>query len=100
MVSLEVEVGFDFVVCGGGGALQVSGGVWVEAVYVFAEARVGDATVAECDAPVEGAGLLEAATVAEGSGFDWRVLAGHAENVGHHAGSAFVELLCGEFAGP
>lgn len=67
---------------------------------MFAEAGVGDAAVAECDAPFEGACLLEAAAVAEGSGFDWRVLAGHAEYVGHHAGSAFVELLGGEFAGP
>lgn len=98
--SLEVEVGFDFVVCGVGGAFQVARGVGVESVYVFAESRVWDAIVAECDAPVECAVLLEAAAVAEGSGFDWRVLAGHAEYVGHHAGSAFVELLCGEFAGP
>lgn len=63
-VSLEVEVGFDFVVCGGGGAFEVAGGVWVELVGVFAEPRVGDATVAEGDSPVEGAGLLEAAAVA------------------------------------
>lgn len=67
---------------------------------MFAEAGVGYSTVSECDAPVEGAGLLETAAVAEGSGFDWRVLAGHAEDVGHHACSAFVELLGGEFAGP
>lgn len=67
---------------------------------MFADAGVWYTIVAECYAPVEGAGLLEAAAVAEGSGFDWRVLAGHAEYVGHHAGSAFVELLCGEFAGP
>lgn len=95
-----VEVGFDFVLCCGGGAFEVSGGVGVEAVFVFADAGVGYAAVAECDAPVECAGLLEAAAVAEGSGFDWRVLAGHAEDVGHHANSAFVELLCGEFACP
>ena len=75
---LEVEVGFDFVVCGGGGALEVSGGVGVELVFVFAEEGVGDAVVAEGDAPVEGVGLLEAAAVAEGSGFDGCVLAGHA----------------------
>lgn len=77
-MSLEVEVGFDFVVCCGGGAFEVAGGVGVEAVYMFAEAGVGDTTVTECDTPVEGAGLLEAAAVAEGSGFDWRVLSGHA----------------------
>lgn len=67
---------------------------------MFAEAGVGDAIVAEGDAPFEGAGLLEAAAVAECSGFDWRVLACHAEYVGHHADTAFVELLCGEFAAP
>lgn len=99
-VSLEVEVDFDFVVCCCGGAFQVSGGVWVEAVFVFSEAGVGDTIVSECDAPVEGVDLLEAAAVAECSGFDWRVLAGHAEYVGHHACSAFVELLGGEFANP
>ena len=64
MVSLEVEVGFDFVVCGGGGAFQVSGGVGMESVGVFADACVWDATVAEGDAPVECVGLLEAAAVA------------------------------------
>lgn len=67
---------------------------------MFAEAGVGYAIVTEGDSPVECACLLEAAAVAEGSGFGWRVLAGHAEDVGHEACSAFVELLGGEFAGP
>lgn len=63
-MSLEVEVGFDFVVGCGGGAFQVSGGVGVELVFVFAESGVGDSTVAEGDAPVECVCLLEAAAVA------------------------------------
>lgn len=63
-VSLMVEVGFDFVVCCGGGAFEVFGGVGVESVGVFAEAGVGDSTVAEGDSPVECAGLLESAAVA------------------------------------
>lgn len=95
-----VEVGFDFVVCCGGCAFEISCGVWVETVFVFADAGVWYATVTECDTPVECAGLLEAAAIAQCSGFDWRVLAGHAEYVCHHADSAFVELLCGEFADP
>lgn len=48
----------------------------MESVGVFADSGVGDSTVAEGDLPVGVPDLLEAAAVAEGSGFDWRVLAG------------------------
>lgn len=90
MVSLHVEVGFGACACGAGGSFEVAGGVGVESVGVFADACVGDSTVAEGDLPVGVTDLLEAAAVAEGSGFDRRILAGHAEDVGHHAYAAFV----------
>lgn len=75
-VSLEVEVGFDFVVCRACGSFEVAGGVGVESVGVFAEAGVGDSIVAEGDLPVGVSDLSEAAAVAQCSGFYWRVLAG------------------------
>lgn len=95
-----VEVGFGAGACGAGGSFQVADGVWVESVFVFADAGVWDSAVTEGDLPVGVSDLLEAAAVAERTGFDWRVLAGHAEDVGHHAYAAFVELFGGEFADP
>lgn len=95
-----VEVGFGAGACGAGGSLQIADGVWVESVFVFADTGVWDSAVTEGDLPVGVSDLLESAAVAERTGFNRRVLAGHAEDVGHHADSAFVELLCGEFADP
>ena len=98
--SLDVEVGFGAGTCGAGCSFQIADRVWVQPVFVFTDAGVWDSAITEGDSPVGVFDLLESATVTERAGFDWRVLAGHAEDVGHHAYAAFVELFGGEFAHP